>query len=51
MSDKIKVLFQGDSITDVGRNRESQNNPNDHWGGLGHGYPLMTAAAMLEKYP
>ena len=42
------VLFQGDSITDAGRNKEdnSFNNPR----ALGSGYPMLTGAALLEKY-
>lgn len=42
------ILFQGDSITDAGRNREDKgfNNPR----ALGTGYALLTAAALLEKY-
>jgi hypothetical protein len=37
------ILFQGDSITDVGRNRNvaGANNP----GALGGGYPLIAASA------
>ena len=37
------VLFQGDSITDCGRNREDSNS-------LGCGYPLLAASLMNEKY-
>ena len=37
------VLFQGDSITDCGRNREDPK-------GLGCGYPLLASALMNEKY-
>lgn len=40
---KIRLLFQGDSITDAGRNRE---NPYD----LGNGYPRFAAKYILEKY-
>jgi lysophospholipase L1-like esterase len=42
------ILFQGDSITDSGRNKEdnSYNNP----GVLGSGYPMLAGAALLEKY-
>lgn len=42
------ILFQGDSITDAGRNKEdnSFNNPK----ALGTGYAMLTAAALLEKY-
>ena len=47
MKDNI-ILFQGDSITDSGRNKEdnSFNNPR----ALGSGYPMLTGAALLEKY-
>lgn len=38
------VLFQGDSITDAGRNKEQ---PND----LGRGYALMTTALFSAAYP
>lgn len=38
------VLFQGDSITDAGRDR---SNPND----LGTGYPLMTAGLIGMSHP
>jgi lysophospholipase L1-like esterase len=42
------ILFQGDSITDAGRNKEdnSFNNPR----ALGSGYAMLAAAQMLEKY-
>lgn len=42
------ILFQGDSITDSGRNREDNgfNNPRI----LGSGYPLLAGAALLRKY-
>jgi len=39
------VLFQGDSITDCGRDRNSPA-PNQA-GALGNGYPLLVAAAVL----
>lgn len=47
MKDSV-ILFQGDSITDSGRNKEdmSYNNPR----ALGSGYPVLAGAAMLEKY-
>jgi len=43
------ILFQGDSITDAGRNRENQgfNNP----GALGSGYVMLAAAGLLENHP
>jgi lysophospholipase L1-like esterase len=42
------ILFQGDSITDSGRNREEAgyNSPRN----LGSGYPLLAGAALLNKY-
>jgi lysophospholipase L1-like esterase len=42
------ILFQGDSITDAGRNREETgfNNPR----ALGTGYAMLAAAKILEKY-
>lgn len=43
------VLFQGDSITDAGRNR-NQAAPN-HPGALGTGYPLLVASAALKGHP
>ncbi|MBI1368045.1 MAG: lipolytic protein G-D-S-L family [Planctomycetes bacterium] len=44
------ILFQGDSITDAGRNRGREGSPND-LGQLGNGYPMMAAMALLGKYP
>ncbi len=41
---KIKLLFQGDSITDAGRNREDIHD-------LGFGYPKYAAEFLKEKYP
>ncbi len=41
---KIKLLFQGDSITDAYRDREDFHN-------LGYGYPLYAAEFIKEKYP
>lgn len=38
------VLFQGDSITDAGRDREN------HWD-LGHGYAMMAASWFSALYP
>ena len=43
------VLFQGDSITDAGRNRGASE-PNSA-GALGSGYPLLVAAAALAARP
>lgn len=41
---KIKLLFQGDSITDAGRDRNDIHN-------LGNGYPKYAAEFLKEKYP
>jgi lysophospholipase L1-like esterase len=43
------VLFQGDSITDCGRNRAGAD-PNVA-GALGTGYPLLVASAELAAHP
>lgn len=42
------ILFQGDSITDAGRNREhiSANDPQ----GLGNGYAFLASAKLLNKH-
>ncbi len=39
-----RILFQGDSITDAGRNRED-------FYSLGYGYPLLTAAVLAADNP
>jgi len=43
------ILFQGDSITDCGRDRDSVavNNP----AALANGYPLLLASSLLRLYP
>jgi len=43
------ILFQGDSITDSGRNK-TNNTPNAA-SALGNGYALMAAAELLLKHP
>lgn len=40
----MKILFQGDSITDNGRKRKVLND-------LGNGYPLLVAQMLTERYP
>ncbi len=40
----MKILFQGDSITDAGRDR---NDPHD----LGNGYPKYAAAMIADAFP
>jgi len=44
------VLFQGDSITDAGRDRNRENNANDARA-LGNGYAFLTASQLLAKRP
>lgn len=44
IKDNSVVLFQGDSITDVGRDREDINN-------LGNGYPNMVASMFAAAHP
>lgn len=43
------ILFQGDSITDSGRNREDTGFNTSR--SLGSGYPMLAGAAMLNKFP
>src|SRR5471030_1142437 len=43
------ILFQGDSITDVGRNRQATGENNA--AALGGGYPLIAASQMLRAHP
>jgi len=43
------VLFQGDSITDCGRNRA--NTTANNTGALGTGYPLLLAGMLRERHP
>src|SRR5260370_1147291 len=45
----LTLLFQGDSITDAGRNR-SAGAPNQA-DALGLGYPLRIASALLAQHP
>lgn len=45
-SDGPLVLFQGDSITDGGRDARVDSNSSS---ALGFGYPLLVAAALLES--
>lgn len=42
------ILFQGDSITDAGRNKE--DNSYNSIRALGSGYAMLASAALLEKY-
>ena len=42
------ILFQGDSITDSGRNK--QNPAPNNGSALGNGYPFLTASFLLNNY-
>jgi lysophospholipase L1-like esterase len=44
------ILFQGDSITDAGRDRSAENKPSE-WAMLGRGYALFASAALMAKCP
>lgn len=44
------ILFQGDSITDAGRDKKNQDKPNNP-GSLGRGYPLYAASNLLGSHP
>jgi lysophospholipase L1-like esterase len=50
VSDHSVILFQGDSITDAGRNRNDENNPNQ-FSMLGNGYAMFAAASLLATHP
>lgn len=41
---KIKIVFQGDSITDAGRDKRNYHH-------MGNGYPKYASALIAEKYP
>ena len=47
--DQLTVLFQGDSITDAGRDRD-RTEPNDY-GNMGVGYALLASAMLVGEYP
>ncbi|MDX1617743.1 MAG: SGNH/GDSL hydrolase family protein [Balneolaceae bacterium] len=47
--DEAVILFQGDSITDSGRDRENRQ-PN-HPGALGNGYTFLAAAKLRHSIP
>ncbi len=47
--DNNVIIFQGDSITDAGRNKERQAANNS--GSLGRGYVSLIASELLGKYP
>ena len=43
------ILFQGDSITDAGRDKKVQSSNNSR--SLGRGYPFVIASHVLSRYP
>lgn len=47
--EKTVILFQGDSITDAGRDKKSQLP--DQPGSLGRGYAFLSATQLYERYP
>ncbi len=50
LSDHSIILFQGDSITDAGRNRDTENTPNLP-SALGNGYAMFAASSLLANHP
>ncbi len=44
IKDNSIILFQGDSVTDAGRDKEEQND-------MGKGYPMMVASWFAAAYP
>ena len=46
----LTILFQGDSITDSGRDRKREGQANDH-GALGNGYAMLAGTGMLCRAP
>lgn len=49
LGNEAVVLFQGDSITDAGRDK-SRNNANDARA-MGDGYPFLIASQLLTRFP
>ena len=50
LADNATILFQGDSITDAGRNKQITNEPNVA-AALGNGYASLISYHLLSKYP
>ena len=50
LPNQLKILFQGDSITDSGRDRSSTRS-NDFLKGMGNGYALMAATKLWIDNP
>lgn len=49
MKKNLRILFQGDSITDAGRDRTIPEPNNSR--AMGQGYSFLAAADLLERYP
>ncbi len=49
LADGSTILFQGDSITDAGRKKDTKDY--NTTGALGSGYAMLAAAALLDQYP
>ncbi|MHB8902017.1 MAG: SGNH/GDSL hydrolase family protein [Thermoguttaceae bacterium] len=49
LKSKVVIVFQGDSITDAGRDRNGGAANNAQ--GLGRGYPSLIGGALLAEYP
>ena len=45
-----RILFQGDSITDAGRDKANKDSPNDR-AAFGGGYAWLAAAQLLVERP
>lgn len=43
------ILFQGDSITDAGRDKKNKNANNSR--AFGHGYPFLITSTLLTRFP
>ncbi|XAM00240.1 SGNH/GDSL hydrolase family protein [Phycisphaeraceae bacterium D3-23] len=50
LPDNATILLQGDSITDAGRSRDTQDTAND-FAMLGNGYAKLIAYHLLSRYP
>jgi len=48
--DRLRIIFQGDSITDANRDRSSIQS-NDFLKGMGNGYALLAASNLVIDYP
>ena len=49
LPDSLSVVFQGDSITDAGRNKESEKANDFH--NMGRGYAMLACANLVGGFP